>query len=147
MPQAPAFLPYAITTLLLCLNLVFLWTYSGVARSKTGTAANPEDSLRYKAALSETDPASVARVLRAHRNAEATIYPFLFLGLVFVLAGGTARTADIVFGIFTAARLLHSAAYLKGKQPWRSIFFGISGMAIIALMVCIILVLIHWPAQ
>jgi len=141
--QNPAFTYYVITTLILCLNLVFLWAYSGSARSKTGTAINPEDSLRFKAALAEADPPAVARVLRAHRNAEANIYPFLILGLVYVLAGGTPRTAAIVFSIFTATRLVHSWAYLSGKQPLRSICFGIGGVVLLALMVCVALLLIH----
>ncbi len=139
----PAFPAYAITSLVLCINLLFLWVYSGTVRAKTGTAANPEDSVQYHAALSETDPPVVARVLRAHRNAEANIYPFLLLGLVFVLAGGSARTAYILFGIFTVGRLLHSVAYLRGKQPWRSVGFGIGALALIAQMVCIVVLLIH----
>ena len=40
-------------------------------------AINPEDGVRYGAPVSELDPPAVARLLRAHRNAEATIYPFL----------------------------------------------------------------------
>jgi uncharacterized MAPEG superfamily protein len=140
--QNPAFTWYAITCLVLCLNLVFLWAYSGSARSRTGTAINPEDSERFKVKLAEADPPTVARVLRAHRNAEACIYPFLILGLVYVLGGGGARTAAIVFGIFTAARLVHSWAYITGKQPLRSICFGIGGVALLALMVCVVLLLI-----
>jgi len=143
----PAFPAYAVACLVLCTNLLFLWVYSGGVRAKTGTATNPEDSVRYHAALSESDPPAVARVLRAHRNAEANIYPFLLLGLVIVLAGGSARTAYILFGVFTVARLLHSAAYLRGKQPWRSVFFGIGALALIALMVCIIVLLVHPQAK
>jgi uncharacterized MAPEG superfamily protein len=140
--QTPAFTSYAIACLLLCLNLVALWAYSGSARSKTGTAINPEDSERFKVKLAEADPPTVARVLRAHRNAEASIYPFLILGLVYVLGGGGSRTAAIVFGVFTAARLLHSWAYVTGKQPLRSICFGIGLVALFALMVCVLLLLI-----
>lgn len=140
--QNPAFTWYAITCLVLCLNLIALWVYSGSARSRTGTAINPEDSERFKARLAETDPPTVARVLRAHRNAEASIYPFLILGLVYVLGGGGARTAAVVFGIFTAARLVHSWAYVTGRQPLRSICFGIGGVALLGLMVCVVLQLI-----
>lgn len=86
------FLAYAITCLVLCGNLLFLWGYSGAARAKTKTAMNEEDAIRFSASLAEIDPPKVARVLRAHSNAEASIYPFLFLGLVFVLAGGPAGT-------------------------------------------------------
>jgi len=143
--QTPAFFAYAIVSLVLCINLVFLWIFSGITRARSGTAINPEDTAKSRIPLSENDPAAVARVLRAHRNAEATIYPFLILGLVFVLAGGSAKTVEIIFTFFAAARWLHSAAYLKGKQPWRSIGFGLSGLALIALMVCIVLLLIHPP--
>ena len=137
----PAFLAYTITALVLCLNLVGLWVYSGVARGKSGVVINEEDSAQFRAPLSETDPPSVARVMRAHRNAEAVIYPFLLLGLVFVLAGGSPGLAKILFSIFTAARLLHSFAYIGGKQPWRTGFFIVSVICLVALMVSVLLLL------
>jgi uncharacterized MAPEG superfamily protein len=138
-----AFLVYAITCLVLCGNLLFLWGYSGAARAKTKTAMNEEDAIRFSASLAEMDPPKVARVLRAHNNAEASIYPFLFLGLVFVLAGGSAATATVIFGVFTGARLLHSIFYLAGKQPWRTIFFSVGGLTSIALMLDIIWLMIR----
>lgn len=139
----PAFFACTLAALVLCLNLLVLWGYSGVVRAKTGTAINPEDSARFGAALSETDPPAVARVLRAHRNAEAVIYPFLLLGLVFVLAGGSGGLAKILFGIFVAARLLHSYAYVSGLQPWRTGLFVVSALALVALMVSILVLLVH----
>jgi microsomal prostaglandin-E synthase 1 len=139
----PAFIVYAITCLVLCVNLLFLWGYSGAARSKTKTAMNDEDAVRFGASLTQIDPPEVARILRAHRNAQASIYPFLFLGLVFVLAGGPAGTATVIFGIFTGARLLHSIFYLAGKQPWRTIFFSVGGLTTIALMLDIVWLMIQ----
>jgi uncharacterized MAPEG superfamily protein len=139
----PTFLVYAITCLVLCGNLLFLWGYSGAARAKTKTAMNEEDAARFGASLTEIDPPRVARVLRAHDNAQASIYPFLFLGLVFVFAGGTPGTGTVIFGIFTGARLLHSIFYLAGKQPWRTIFFSVGGLATIALMLDIIWLMIQ----
>ena len=138
----PAFLVYAITCLVLCVNLLFMWGYSGVVRAKTKTAMNEEDAARFRASLAEIDPPQVARVLRAHCNAQASIYPFLFLGLVFVLAGGSARNGTGIFGVFTGARLLHSIFYLAGKQPWRTIFFSVGGLATIVLMLAIIWLMI-----
>jgi prostaglandin-E synthase 1 len=139
----PTFVVYAITCLLLCVNLLFLWAYSGAVRAKTKIAINEEDAARYGAPLAEIDPPPVARVLRAHGNAQASIYPFLVLGLVFVLAGGSARTGTVIFGVFTGARLLHSIFYLAGKQPWRTVFFSVGGLATIALMLDIIWVMIQ----
>ena len=142
----PVFVVYAITCLVLCVNLLFLWAYSGGTRADTGIAINAEDAARFKASLADFDPPPVARVLRAHANAQANIYPFLFLGLVFLLAGGGAAMAKIIFTIFTVARLLHSWAYLKGRQPWRTIFFIVGGLTTIALMLDIVWLLISGPA-
>jgi hypothetical protein len=72
----PAFEAYAGTCLVLSLNLLALWVSSGVMRARSGVAINPEDGARYGAPVAASDPPAVARVLRAHRNAEATIYPF-----------------------------------------------------------------------
>jgi hypothetical protein len=43
----PAFLAYAFTCLVLSLNLLTLWVYSGATRAKGGLAINPEDGARH----------------------------------------------------------------------------------------------------
>lgn len=130
----PVFLAYAITCVVLCLDLLMLWVSSGAIRAKGGVAINPEDGARYGVPVSEINPPTVARLLRAHRNAEATIYPFLLLGLLYVLAGGGAAIAISIFTIFVVARIVHSIVYLKAMQPWRSIAFAVSLLAIVVLM-------------
>jgi uncharacterized MAPEG superfamily protein len=40
----------------------------------------------------------------------------------------------VIFGVFTAARIAHSFAYLGGKQPWRSMSFGIGALTTLVLM-------------
>jgi prostaglandin-E synthase 1 len=135
----PTFVAYAITCVALCINLLFLWGYSGAVRAKTKIAINPEDSARFGAPLKELDPPEVARVLRAHSNASANIYPFLFLGFVFVLAGGTVRVGGLIFAVFTLTRWAHTVVYLAGKQPWRTICFALGALASLALMVEVIL--------
>jgi len=139
---SPAFLGYVFTCLVLSLNLLMLWVSSGALRAKGGVAINPEDGARYGAPVSELDPPAVARLLRAHRNAEATIYPFLLLGLLYVLAGGGAGIAVPIFAIFIAARIVHSIAYLKAMQPWRTVAFAVSLLAILALMAAVLHVLL-----
>ncbi len=132
----PTFVVYAITCLVLCANLMFLWGFSGGVRGKTQTALNSEDlsTVSKGASMAATDPPEVARVLRAHRNAEANIYPFLFLGLIYVMIGGDAGWAKIFFGVFTGCRLLHSVVYLAGKQPWRTLSFVLGGLTTVALL-------------
>ncbi len=131
---SPVFLAYAIACVVLCLNLMMLRVSSGAIRAKGGVAINPEDGARYGVPVSETDPPTVARLLRAHRNAEATIYPFLLLGMLYVLAAGRAAIAIPIFTVFVVARIAHSVVYLKALQPWRSIAFGGSLLAIVVLM-------------
>src|SRR6202034_2389273 len=95
--RGSVFLAYGLTCTVLCLNLLLLWVASGVTRAKAGIAINPEDGARYSAPVSDLDPPAVARILRAHRNAEAVIYPFLLLGLLYVLAGGAIALAAPIF--------------------------------------------------
>jgi uncharacterized MAPEG superfamily protein len=134
----PVFVAYAITCVVLCLNLLMLWVSSGAIRAKGGVAINPEDGARYGVPVSEFDPPTVARLLRAHRNAEATIYPFLLLGLLFVFTGGKAAIAIPIFAIFVVARIVHSIVYLKAMQPWRTIAFAVSLLAVVALVGAIV---------
>lgn len=133
-----SFVAYATTALALSLQLLGLWLYSAVVRAKSGIAINEEDAALQKIPLQPLDPPAVARVLRVHQNGLAIVPCFLFLGLIAVLAGAPALHVEVLFAVFVAARYLHSLVYLAGKQPWRTIFFLISLLAIIGLMVEVI---------
>jgi uncharacterized membrane protein YecN with MAPEG domain len=139
---SPIFLSYAITCVVLSFNLLLLWVSSGAMRAKSKITINAEDGARYGAPVSETDPPAVARILRAHRNAEATIYPFLLLGLVYALVGGKTWIAIPVFAIFTSARIAHSVFYLRARQPQRTAAFAVSLVAILVLMLAVLLALL-----
>jgi len=129
----PAFLAYAVSLLILSLNLTVLWAYSAVVRGKSKTTPNEEDLGRGNKLLPENPP-EVARVLRAHANAMANIVPFVILGLVYVLSGGSGVAAAAIFAVFTASRLAHSFAYLGGRQPWRTVFFSLGAVTTVVLM-------------
>lgn len=126
-----SFLIYSVTMVVLCLNVLGLWVYSGSVRAKSKTTPNDEDlsTVSSGASLAQVDPPAVARVLRAHRNAVDNILPFAILGLLFVLWGGSPLLTAIFCGVFVAARLGHSASYLGAKQPWRTITFVTAGLA------------------
>ncbi|MFI4936410.1 MAG: MAPEG family protein [Caulobacterales bacterium] len=138
-----AFTAYAVTCLVLCLNLLVLWGYSGGVRTSAKSTANPEDAKLFKSELSEVEPPALTRTLRAHANAEAAIYPFLFLGLVYVLAGGAAKVAAIIFAVFVVARLAHSAFYVAAVQPWRTISFTVGALATLVLMGALVVRLVQ----
>ena len=137
----PSFVAYAVTLIVLSLDLLFLWAYSGAVRGKAKATPNPEDA-RGANKLVDTDPPEIARVLRAHANAMANIVPFAILGLVYVLSGAPWMTAAIVFGVFAFARIAHAFAYLGGKQPWRSLSFGVGALATLVLMGLIVRTLV-----
>jgi uncharacterized MAPEG superfamily protein len=109
-------------------------------RGKTKTAQNAEDALTVAkgATVAEAEPPEVARVLRAQRNADVNIMPFLVLGLLYVINGASARMAWILFGGFTVVRIGHTFAYLGAKQPWRTIFFVLGGLITFALMIQVV---------
>ncbi len=129
----PSFIAYAVTLIVLSLDMLILWAYSGAVRGKTKATPNSEDA-RGANKLIEVDPPEIARVLRAHSNAMANIVPFAILGLVYVLSGAQLMPAAIVFGVFAVARIAHAFAYLGGRQPWRSISFGVGALATLVLM-------------
>lgn len=136
MTQNPSFLIYSATMLLLCLNILGLWAYSGSVRAKKKVTPNHEDvdTVSKNATLVSSDPPEVARVLRAHRNAADNILPFAILGLLFVIWGGSPLLTAIFCGVFVVARLGHSFSYLAEKQPWRTITFVIAGVDTLAMV-------------
>jgi uncharacterized MAPEG superfamily protein len=132
--NTPLFVAYCVTAILLCLNLLVLWGASGGARTSAKITANPEDAKAFGASVSDHDPPTVARVLRAHANAQAVIYPFLMIGLLYVLACGSFWVAAVLFALFVVARFAHSGCYLAGLQPWRTISFTVSGLVTLVLI-------------
>ncbi|MBI5538408.1 MAG: MAPEG family protein [Deltaproteobacteria bacterium] len=140
MKTHPAFVVYAINSLILVLNITFLWVYSGLVRGKKKTVWNPEDTTTVAkgAAVIVQEPAEVARVLRAHNNAVVNILPFLVLAFVLVGLNVPAMEAWILFGSFSFFRWMHSLMYLGGKQPFRTLVFVGGLLATLAVMVEIV---------
>ena len=66
----------------------------------------------------------------AHRNDMENVYPFLMIGLVYVLSNPDPITATWLFRIFTAVRIAHTVVYVNAvRQPFRALCFG-AGLAI-----------------
>ena len=131
----PSFLIYSASMVVLCLNVLGLWAYSGAVRNKSKTTHNPEDLDAAKGgSLVQVDPPAVARVLRAHRNAADNILPFAVLGLLFVLWGASPMLTAIFCGVFVTARIAHSLTYLGEKQPWRTVSFGVGALATLVMV-------------
>lgn len=64
---------------------------------------------------------------RAHRNDMETIYPFLFLGLVYSFLGPSPFVARMHFLVVFLGRMLHTVAYLgKLQAPTRSLAYTVA---------------------
>ncbi|XP_004677311.1 PREDICTED: prostaglandin E synthase [Condylura cristata] len=111
----------ALPAFLLCSTLLVIKMYvvaiiTGQVRLRKKAFANPEDALRHGGPqYCRSDPL-VERCLRAHRNDMETIYPFLFLGLVYSFLGPNPSIARAHFLLFFLGRVAHTVAYL-GELP------------------------------
>ena len=93
---------------------------------KNQTFANPEDLSLGKdvKAVNFNDP-TVERIRRAHQNDLENIIPFILVGGFYLTTNPSLATAQILFRTFTAARLIHSLAYLGSiRQPVRGLAFA-----------------------
>ncbi len=131
MTSNPVFVAYVLTTAVLGLNLLVLANASAATRAKAGEVINPEDKRLNQAAAVVFDGGNdtTARWRRAHRNALENIPLFLITGFLLTLTGTATTTAYALFGVFVAARLFHSVAYVKQLQPWRTASFAIGALA------------------
>lgn len=130
----PVFFAYAVSTVVLSLNILVLWNMSGGVRNTAKKTMNPEDAKAFGSTLVEEEPADIARILRVHRNTTDNSVPFLLLGLLLVQLGPSPLEAQIFFYGFAAVRVLYSFCYLKGIQPFRTIFYGLGVLLTLGLV-------------
>lgn len=95
-------------------------------------------ALFFKREVSESEHPDVARVKRAHGNALENAVPFFAVAAIYASSAPSKNAALAYFGTFVAARLLHSVAYIWGKQPFRTIFYVIGTLAVIGMAVHVI---------
>jgi MAPEG family len=58
---------------------------------------------------------------------------------IFTLSGGSATAGWVYFGIYFAARTLHTVFYLRAMQPWRTAAFGVGQLTQLRIMVHLLL--------
>lgn len=133
--QLPGFKLYALCSVLLVIKMTAMAVTTARTRAQLKVALNPEDAATFGAQLVTAEHPEVERVLRAHRNDLENIPSFWVLGLLAVLAGAPTPVLYVALPLFTAARYLHSVAYLKALQPWRTVSFGLGQLANVALAV------------
>ena len=126
---------YSLTAIVLALKMAAIAVVQGRARQGAGVFVNPEDASMFKATQAPQEVETVRRAARAWLNDLENIPIFLILAWTYVAAGLSAGAFAIYCVVFTVARILHTIFYLSAVQPWRSIFFTVGGVAMLALII------------
>lgn len=127
------------TTIVLGANLILLAGTSAATRNAANEVVNPEDrALNAQAeVVYEGGNDRTARLRRTHRNALENVPLFLITGLGLCATPAPFALVAGLFGVFTAARVLHSVAYLRSMQPWRTASFAVGALDQLALLGCL----------
>lgn len=117
---------YAICAVILFFKMQAVGISQVMARTKHKTFLIPEDAKNFAQteAVDKEHP-DVIRANKAYMNDLENIPIFLFLALTYVILNCPDKLALIYFPVFTFARIMHTAFYLKGNQPLRSMGYGI----------------------
>jgi uncharacterized MAPEG superfamily protein len=132
----PAFAPLVLFSVLLVLKMGAVAFVTSNARRKAGRVLNPEDTLVNPGSEAAPEEApAVLRAKRAHLNDVENIPGFLILALLFTLTGASSTAGWAYFGVYFAARALHTFFYLNAMQPWRTAAFFVGQLAQIGIIV------------
>ncbi|XP_012663457.1 prostaglandin E synthase-like, partial [Otolemur garnettii] len=96
--------------------------------------ANPEDALRHGGLQYCRTDRDVECCLRAHRHDVETIYPFLFLGLVYSFLDPDPFVAWMHFLIVLLGHMVHTVAYLrKLRAPIHSVSYTLAQLPCVSM--------------
>jgi uncharacterized MAPEG superfamily protein len=103
---------------------------TGIMRTARKVYATPEDYRFFGQEPVMTRDEQIERVRRAHLNDLENILPFFAIGFIYALTAPSYTFAAILFIAFTVGRIAHTVAYIAGRQPWRTIAFAVSQIAL-----------------
>jgi uncharacterized MAPEG superfamily protein len=126
----PVFQAYVASVVVLSLNVLGLANATAFTRSQHAEVINPEDKKLNDQAtvVYEEGNDKTQRYRRAHRNALENVPLFMITGLLFAMTGPGSTLATAIFATFTVCRIAHSVCYVKGVQPFRTMFFAIGSL-------------------
>ncbi|WP_085718013.1 MAPEG family protein [Pseudomonas sp. B28(2017)] len=116
---------YALCVVVLFLKMFAVSCYQGLFRIRFRAFTNTEDAAVFNRIACEKELPQVTRAARAWANDLESIPAFFALGGLAVAMNAPASVTVGLSVLFTLARVLHTLAYLKGVQPWRTVFYGV----------------------
>ncbi|XP_067661842.1 microsomal glutathione S-transferase 1-like [Haliotis asinina] len=126
----PVFSQFAFYGSVLIGKTVLMSPLTALFRMKNQTFSNSEDlKLGAPGIKVNFNDQTVERIRRCHQNDIENIVPFAVIGILFVLSDPHPIIARRLFQTFTAARLIHTVAYLTPlPQPIRFLAFGVGAV-------------------
>ena len=122
---------YALCVVVLFLKMLLVSCYQGYHRLRYVAFTNPEDAAVFGRAAQAVERPQVLRAARVWANDLENIPAFFMLaGLAVALHAAVQPTLWLSIA-FTLARILHTLAYLRGVQPWRTLFYGIGVICLV----------------
>lgn len=139
---APSLIFWAIGAIYLFLKMHALDLAQGYARKRAQVLAVPEDAKVFGPGAVGGSSDLLKRADNCWRNDTQNIPMFLILAAAYLLLGASPFGMGLAMLVFCLSRSLHSVAYLRGWQPWRSLAFFVGFLATIGVCVTIVMRLI-----
>ncbi len=116
---------FALCVLVLFIKMLAISCYQGFFRLRHRAFTNPEDAGVFKRNALVQELPAVSRAAKAWANDLENIPLFFVLGGLCVALGTREVATPWLLCLFTAARVMHTLMYLGGRQPWRTLAYGI----------------------
>ncbi|AAN68262.1 MULTISPECIES: MAPEG family protein [Pseudomonas] len=116
---------YALCVVVLFLKTFLVSCYQGYHRLRFVAFTNPEDAAVFRRIAQAVERPQVIRAAKVWANDLENIPMFFALGGLAVALEAATLPVLWLSVVFTVARVLHTLAYLRGLQPWRTLFYGI----------------------
>lgn len=116
---------YALCVVVLFLKMFLVSCYQGYHRLRFVAFTNPEDAAVFRRIAQAAERPQVIRAAKVWANDLENIPLFFALGGLAVALEAATLPVLWLSVVFTVARVLHTLAYLRGLQPWRTLFYGI----------------------
>ncbi|QXH55108.1 MAPEG family protein [Pseudomonas maumuensis] len=129
---------YACCVVVLFFKMLAISCYQGYFRLRFLAFTNSEDAAVFRRSAWPAELPQVTRATQAWRNDLENIPLFLALSGLAVALETPLTPSAWLMGLFTVARILHTATYLASIQPWRTVSYALGVVCLIGLAALVI---------